>query len=440
MLSFDIEWRVPVGCGFSGFFTEVALGFVPALHERGLAVKLLTGGCDEAWLKANLEPADADAFRTSWTDEHKRNVAETSSALAVEHGEPCGMRRWHSAVVRPWRVVARTMTESALKADQASCLRHADEIWVPTAWHVDTFVAAGIARSSLHVVPEPVDVDFFAPTIEQQKRRALRGSKSGSAAAPFVFLSSFKWEHRKGWDLLLEAYWSEFAADERQSVRLLIKTYLPSWEPGPRDLNTWVARFAEQKLHKARKALAPVELRVSDVSRAALRELYAASDAFVLPTRGEGWGLPIAEAMSMGLPAIATNFSGPTAFLSAQNSHPLPVARHLPGGFAEPSVAALRRAMRRAFEEHRDGEGEAAAQRGARARADMVAHFSRAAVADVVLRRLHALNASRAERTPERTPGRGGAGRARGAVRDELRRLRARWPPAGSQVMASDGG
>jgi glycosyltransferase involved in cell wall biosynthesis len=27
--------------------------------------------------------------------------------------------------------------------------------------------------------------------------------------------------------------------------------------------------------------------------------LYASCDAFVLPTRGEGWGLPLLEAMTM---------------------------------------------------------------------------------------------------------------------------------------------
>ena len=33
-----------------------------------------------------------------------------------------------------------------------------------------------------------------------------------------------------------------------------------------------------------------------------LRGLYAAGDAFVLPSRGEGWGRPHVEAMAMGLP------------------------------------------------------------------------------------------------------------------------------------------
>jgi glycosyltransferase involved in cell wall biosynthesis len=37
--------------------------------------------------------------------------------------------------------------------------------------------------------------------------------------------------------------------------------------------------------------------------------LYAAADAFVLPTRGEGFGMPIMEAMSMVPPPLAF-FSG----------------------------------------------------------------------------------------------------------------------------------
>ena len=46
-LPFDIYWRVPVGCGWSGFFAEVILGFVPALRARGVPVRLLSGKCDD---------------------------------------------------------------------------------------------------------------------------------------------------------------------------------------------------------------------------------------------------------------------------------------------------------------------------------------------------------------------------------------------------------
>ena len=43
----EVEWRVPVGCDFSGFFVEVALGFVPHLAER-LPTWLIHEGCPDS--------------------------------------------------------------------------------------------------------------------------------------------------------------------------------------------------------------------------------------------------------------------------------------------------------------------------------------------------------------------------------------------------------
>ncbi|MEP6754165.1 MAG: glycosyltransferase, partial [Chthonomonadales bacterium] len=51
-----------------------------------------------------------------------------------------------------------------------------------------------------------------------------------------------------------------------------------------------------------------------------LLDLYRESDAFVLPSRGEGWGRPYMEAMALGIPTIGTNWSGNTAFMNEGNS------------------------------------------------------------------------------------------------------------------------
>ena len=52
-----------------------------------------------------------------------------------------------------------------------------------------------------------------------------------------------------------------------------------------------------------------------------MTSLYRAADAFVLPTRGEGWGIPFMEAMAMGLPTIGTRWSGHLDFMNDANSY-----------------------------------------------------------------------------------------------------------------------
>jgi glycosyltransferase involved in cell wall biosynthesis len=66
------------------------------------------------------------------------------------------------------------------------------------------------------------------------------------------------------------------------------------------------------------------------LSTGRLVELYQGADCFVLPTRGEGWGMPILKAMACGLPVVATNWSAPTTFLTGENSYPLPVRALVP--------------------------------------------------------------------------------------------------------------
>ena len=115
--------------------------------------------------------------------------------------------------------------------------------------------------------------------------------------------------------------------------------------------------------------------------------MYAGADALVLPSRGEGWGRPHVEAMAMGLALVATNWSGPTEFMTEENSTPSPsspisaaasdshFATHM---WSQPSVGHLRARMR-------EWRGPGRPAKGARARRELAKRFSPAAVARVVV-------------------------------------------------------
>ncbi|CAE7476517.1 mshA [Symbiodinium natans] len=244
-----------------------------------------------------------------------------------------------------------------------------DEVWVPSQFAVEQFTKSGVHQDKIVVVPEAVDTELFNPSVQAMNVDIGSGL--------FRFVSVFKWEKRKGWDILLRAYFQEFT--EADDVVLVIKTQ--SFHSGD--------NFEAKVKDEIRRAqdLAPgkparFKLLATDLKLKELPRLYRAADAFVLPSRGEGWGRPHVEAMAMGLPVIATNWSGSTEFLLENVSLPLrieglePVEGGLEGHqWAVPSENHLRELMRWVAEHRTEAHalGEAA-------RRHMVEHFSPDAV------------------------------------------------------------
>jgi len=60
------------------------------------------------------------------------------------------------------------------------------------------------------------------------------------------------------------------------------------------------------------------------LSTVELYSLTAASDVYISLHRGEGFGLGIAEAMSLGVPAVVTGYGAPTEFCTLENSMLVP--------------------------------------------------------------------------------------------------------------------
>lgn len=66
------------------------------------------------------------------------------------------------------------------------------------------------------------------------------------------------------------------------------------------------------------------------LSEDGLVALYNSCDAIVLPTRAEGWSLPIPEAMACELPVIVTAYSAPLDYLDSDLAYLIDIKRQVP--------------------------------------------------------------------------------------------------------------
>ena len=134
-----------------------------------------------------------------------------------------------------------------------------------------TLVSRGVPASLVDVIPP----GFRAP----------RDRERGTPSEEFTFLFAGRQPHRKGADLVIDAVRRMRRGEEKIRVMLAgDEAFLElAGEPG----------FEVQ----------------GPVSRNfLLEELYPRADAFVMPSRAEGYGFTLVEAMSFGLPVISSRY------------------------------------------------------------------------------------------------------------------------------------
>ncbi|ASL01895.1 glycosyltransferase [Xanthomonas citri] len=119
----------------------------------------------------------------------------------------------------------------------------------------------------------------------------------------FRFLHVSSCFPRKGADVLLKAFGDAFSSDDK--VSLVIKTFANPHN----EIRRWV-----DEARGARKDFPDVRIIEEDLSEFRLKRLYETSHVLVAPSRAEGFGLPMAEAMMSGLAVITTGWGGQLDF------------------------------------------------------------------------------------------------------------------------------
>ena len=150
-------------------------------------------------------------------------------------------------------------------------INQADAVLVGSTYASDSFVAQGIDRAKMQVVPYGVDLQTFTP------------GPSRTRSDGFKVIYAGQLTQRKGLSYLLRGY-RKFA---RHDTRLTL-------------VGSLVGSDAPLRPH------ADLFTHVAHQTRPALAAMYRDADAFVLPTLIEGMPLVVLEAMACGLPVIVT--------------------------------------------------------------------------------------------------------------------------------------
>jgi len=247
---------------------------------------------------------------------------------------------------RQWNL---TMTEGSVLPDgwAAHTNKCAEHVIVPCEHNREAFVSSGVTVP-VNVVPGGTDPHEFP---------AVRRDYGDRWGRPYTFLSLADRGARKGWVEVYAAFFAAFGPPRQTpDVRLVIKTRPHS--------NSLIDRIRTADRPDPR-----IEFWCADIE--SMADVYAMADCFAIPSRSEGWGMPHREAAMMGLPVIATRYSGlddghlddwAIAVDEFTVEDVPPNTMHVKGEWCKASVPAVAAAMRWCYD-----NPDAAAARGQRA-------------------------------------------------------------------------
>lgn len=282
MPNIQVVWRGPVkrssGLGIA------SREYVAALRRQGLSVRI--GG---SRAKGGKKPAPK------------------ARRVLVYHQLPQNMNLARDRK-RFRRIILNTVWETTrVPRHWVPKINRFDAVCVPSVHNKIALRRSGV-KIPVFIVPHGVHRQKFKPGNTKYPLPIGKGR--------FVFVSVFGFQHRKNPETLLRAYWEQFSA--KDNVLLVIKTNGYTRYENRNWIRSSIKRY--KKRLGIRKKTAPIVLITKYISPRRMKGIYTLGNVFVLPTRGEGVGMPFMESLSSGVPVIATGWGGHMDFLRRRNS------------------------------------------------------------------------------------------------------------------------
>ncbi|WP_434035513.1 glycosyltransferase family 4 protein [Formosa sp. 4Alg 33] len=173
-----------------------------------------------------------------------------------------------------------------------------NEIWTPSEYCKNIFQKT--YNSPIIIVPHPVEVHLNS--LPNQNTNHFFDDNKFSFLFIFSYHSSVE---RKNPFFLIEAFKTAFG--DSDTVELVIKT-------------VGAKQHKKQKQRLEECISKNIKVHDMELDKNSVNHLINNCDAYVSMHHSEGFGLTLAEAMSLGKPTVATNYSGNTEFMNKNNS------------------------------------------------------------------------------------------------------------------------
>lgn len=244
-----------------------------------------------------------------------------------------------------------------LPAQWKAGLNTVNEIWAPCNLVKTACQSAGF-RGKIRVVPTPAEEWNTDKKIIIPAKFSDEYMLSNDV---FKFYSIFQWNERKGYRELLNSYYKTFTKNDK--VVLIIKTNPLNINGNTKEKIKYEILEIKRRLNQA--YYAPIYLIDDFIQEDQMRALHMTADCYVSPHHGEGWGMPIHDAMLAGKQVITTKFGGITEYLDDNSAH---IIEHTTGpvtnmawsplysdkqNWAYPKISHLRKIMREVYEDKR---------------------------------------------------------------------------------------
>jgi len=188
-----------------------------------------------------------------------------------------------------------------------------DAIFVPSTFCMSSFMQSNIIKP-IRVIPFGIDFDKYTPEGPKLIDDTLITTKYN-----FLFVGQWLQQgDRKNIIGTIRTFLNLFK--DNPDVGLILKTYLVGAGTVDKMAIDAQIQSIRNQMGFGENEGPKIYLVHGAMSEDNMIKLYRNADAFLLPTTGEAWGMPLLEAAAMELPIITTAGTGSESFLNPQHT------------------------------------------------------------------------------------------------------------------------